>query len=160
MDISQKRGTVTNLSDEDQREAIGIRRPTAVIVLIAATALLTYRAAGYLNLADVGELPDGAPESWFIPLLGDGLVGTAAVVVAILLWQRPTFGVWLAAIVFHALALWDTTAAAINNVREPWETSPFADVIWFAFGFTFLVSVLCVYLLSRRDVRRYYEVGH
>ena len=144
----------------DETQAVGIPRPPVVTVLVVATALLTYRAAGYLSLADVGELRDGAPESWFIPLLGDGLIGTAAVVIAILLWQRPTFGVWLGAIIFHTLALWDTATAAINNLREPWEAGAFADVIWFAFGFTFLVSVLCVYLLSRRDVRRHYEVGH
>ena len=145
----------------DEMQAVGIQRPPVVTVLVVATALLTYRAAGYLSLPDVGELPDGAPESWFIPLLGDGLIGTAAVVIAILLWQRPTSGVWLGTIIFHSLALWDTTAASINNVREPWDEGPVTDaMIWVAFGFTFLVSVLCLYLLSRRDVRRHYEIGH
>ena len=125
-----------------------------------ASTILVYRAFGYIQLADVGKLPNGAPESWFIPLLGDGLVGTAAIIIGILLWRRATFGVWLATVIFHTIAMWDTATAAINNIREPWDESAFADVIWFAFGFTFLVSVLCVYLLSRRDVRRYYEVGH
>jgi len=150
---------MSHQSVTDQRESIATQRPTAVTVLIAVTALLTYRVAGFFELADVGELPKGAPESWFIPLLGDGLVGTAAIVIAILLWRQKTAGVWLATVIFHALALWDTTAAAINNIREPWDESAFADVIWFAFGFTFLVSVVSVYLLSRREVRRYYEVA-
>ena len=52
----------------------------------------------------------------------------------------------------------DTFMAAVNNIRDPWDASPFADVIGAAFGFTFLLSVVSLYLLSRGDTRRYYGV--
>ena len=149
---------MTTQTGDDQRQAAGVERPTVVTLLIVLTALLFYRALGFLQLVDVGELPDGAPESWFVPLLGDGLVGTAAIIVAILLWKRATAGVWLAAVIFHTLAMWDTAAAAINNGRNPWDASEFADVMWFLFGFTFIVSLVSIYLLSRRDIRRHYDV--
>ena len=143
---------------DDQRQAAGVERPTVVTILIVLTLSLFYRAFGFVQLVDVDELPDGAPESWFVPLLGDGLVGTGAIIVAILLWKRATAGVWLTAVIFHTLAMWDTTAAAVNNGRNPWDASDFADVMWFLFGFTFIVSLVGIYLLSRRDIRRYYDV--
>ena len=118
------------------------------------TALFVWRAPVFFNLADVRVPPDGAPESWFVPLLGDGLVGIARIVIAILLWRRQTAGVWLAAVVFHSVALWDLATSVINAIREPWDTNAFADAVWFFFGFAFLISVASFYLLSRRDVRR------
>ena len=142
----------------DEMQAAGTRRPTAASVLVALCALLVYRVLGFVELADVGELPDGAPESWFVPLLGDGVIGTAMLITAILLWKRATPGVWLTAVIVHFLAMWDTAAAAINNARNPWDASDFADVMWFLFGFVFLVSVVSLYLLSRVDVRRHYGV--
>ena len=84
---------MTGPPSEHQKKATGTQPPTAVTVLIIATALFTYRAAGYDNLSSVWELLDGIPESWFIPLLGDGLIGTTAIVITILLWRRATFGV-------------------------------------------------------------------
>lgn len=135
-----------------------MRRPTAVTVLIVITALFAWRAPAFFNLANVGVPPDGAPESWFVPLLGDGLVGTAAIIMAILLWRRHTAGVWLAAVIVHTIALWDLALSAVNAIMEPWDTNEFADAVWFLFGLAFLISVASFYLLSRRDVRDYYHV--
>lgn len=149
---------MTTQTGDDQKQAAGVERPTGVTLLIVLTALHSYRVLGFLELADVGEAPDGAPESWFVPLLGDGLVGTAAIIVAILLWKRATAGVWLAAVIFHTLAMWDTAAAAVNNSRNPWDASAFADVMWFLFGFLIIVSLVSIYLLSSRAIRRYYDV--
>ncbi len=149
---------MTQQPSEAPAEAVSMKRPAAVTILIVLTALFVWRASAYSNLASVGVPPDGAPESWFVPLLGDGLVGTAAIIMAIVLWRRQTAGVWLAAVIVHTVALWDLVLSAVNAIREPWETSEFADVIWFVFGFAFLISIVSFYLLSRRDVRDYYQV--
>ena len=77
---------------DDQRQAAGVERPNLVTILIVLTASLFYRAFGFVQLVDVDELPDGAPESWFVPLLGDGLVGTGAIIVAILFGSEPPRG--------------------------------------------------------------------
>ena len=149
---------MTHQAGEDQAEAVLVRRPTAVTILVVITGLFVWRASAFFNLADVGVLPDGAPESWFVPLLGDGLVGTAAIIMAIVLWRRHTAGVWLAAVIVHTIALWDLVVSAVNAIREPWDTNEFADALWFFFGFALLISVASFYLLSKRDVRSYYHV--
>ena len=148
------------MTDQQPQEqgVVSVRRPTAVTILIVITALFVWRASAFSNLANVGVPPDGAPESWFVPLLGDGLVGTAAIIMAILLWRRQTAGVWLAAVIVHTIALWDLAMSAVNNIREPWVTNEFADAVWFFFGLAFLISVASFYLLSRRDVRGYYDM--
>jgi len=149
---------MTHQEGEGQAEAVSVRRPAAVTILIVITGLFVWRASAFFNLADVGVPPDGAPESWFVPLLGDGLVGTAAIIMAIVLWRRQTAGVWLAAVIVHTIALWDLALSAVNAIREPWDTNEFADAVWFFFGLAFLISIASFYLLSRRDVRDYYHV--
>ncbi len=149
---------MTSQPGEDQAPAISMKRPTAVTILIVITALFAWRAPAFFNLVDVGAPPDGAPESWFVPRLGDGLVGTAAIIMAIVLWRRQTAGVWLAAVIVHTIALWDLALSAVNAIREPWDTNEFADAVWFFFGLAFLISIASFYLLSRRDVRDYYHV--
>ena len=105
---------MTHQPSEAQAEAVSMKRPTAVTILIVLTALFVWRASAFFNLASVGVPPDGAPESWFIPLLGDGLVGTAAIIMAIVLWRRQTAGVWLAAVVVHTVAPQSKQVAAID----------------------------------------------
>jgi len=144
--------------DEAQFDQARLRRPRAVLLLIILTALLVPRVSGFFLLASLGELPDSAPESWFIPFLGDGLVGISAIAIAIFLWRRSTFGVWLAAVIFHSIALFDTAMAGANIIRQPWDANPLGDIIGLGFGFIILVSVVSLYLLSRGDVRRYYGV--
>ena len=144
--------------DETRFDQARLQRPRTVVLLIILTALFVSRVVGFFLLASVGELPDGAPESWFIPFLGDGLIGISAIVIAIFLWRRSTFGVWLGAVIFHSIALFDTVMAGVNNIREPWDASPLGDMIGLGFGFLILVSVVSLYLLSRADVRRYYGV--
>ena len=149
---------MTDRPGEDQPAAVLVPRPTVVTVLIVITGLFVWRAPAFFNLADVGVPPGGAPESWFVPLLGDGIVGVAAITMAIVLWRRQTAGVWLAAVIVHTIALWDLVMSVVNNIREPWDTNEFADAIWFFFGFALIISVASFYLLSRRDVRGYYHV--
>ena len=148
---------MTNQPVADQREAAQHQRPAAVTALIVATAILVYRAGALGTIGQIGELPDGPPESWFVPMLGDIFVGIAAVVTAILLWRRATFGVWLTAVIYHALAFLDIVQAIVNAVREPWDAGMGSEFIFVGLEFGVLVSVVNVYLLSRRGVRRYYK---
>ena len=124
--------------------------------LIATTAALFYGAGALANIGKIGELPNGAPESWFLPMLGDIFVGAGAVIMAIVLWRRATFGAWLAAIIFHVLALADILQTIVNAVRDPWHNSPVGALMAPALGVGVLLSVVALYLLSQRDVRQHY----
>ena len=143
---------------EDKTEDNQQVRPYAVTALIAATALLTYRAAAILMIGEVDTI-GGPPESWFVPMLGDIAVGVGAVVTAMVLWTRPSFGAWLTAVIFHTFAFTDIGQAIINAVRVPYNTSMVGDLMLPTLWFGLLVSIVNIYLLSRSDVRRYYEVN-
>ena len=142
---------------EDRAVAASLQRPAVATVLIVATAMLAYRALAVVMLGDVGELPDGPPESWFVPMLGDVFVGVGAVITAVLLSKRSTFAAWLTAVIFHTFAFADILQAIVNAIREPYDGSMVGDLMLPVLWLGALISVVNVYLLSRRDLRQYYQ---
>ena len=90
-------------------------------ILIALVVMSSGRA---MTLAYIGRAGDGGvgdpPEEWLMPLIGDAVIGLAALGIAWLLWKRPTPGVWLAAVVWTALAAFDAIAAFIVETTSPW----------------------------------------
>ena len=142
---------------EDRAVTASLQRPAVVTALIVATAVLAYRMAAILTIVDVGELPDGPVESWFVPMLGDIFVGVGAVITALLLSKRSTFASWLTAVIFHTFAFADILQAIVNAMREPWDTGLLGDLMLPVLWLGALISAVNVYLLSRRDVRQYYH---
>ena len=90
-------------------------------VLVAGTLLLAGRA---MTLAFIGRAGDGGagdpPAAWLMPLWGDAVVGLAALVIAFLLWSRPTRVAWLTFVVWNAIGIWDALSAWLIHVVEPW----------------------------------------
>ena len=148
---------MTSQQVKDHADTAQLQRPAVATALIVTTAMLAYRMAAITTIVDVGELPDGPVESWFVPMLGDIFVGVGAVITAILLLKRSTFASWLTAVIFHTFAFADILQAIVNAMREPWDTGVLGDLMLPALWLGALISVVNVYLLSRRDVRQYYQ---
>ena len=148
---------MTSQQLEDRAVTASLQRPAVVTALIVATAVLGYRALAIVMLGDVGELPDGPPESWFVPMLGDVFVGVGAVITAILLSKRSTYTAWLTAVIFHTFAFADILQAIVNAIREPYDGSLVGDLMLPVLWLGALISVVNVYLLSRRDLRQYFQ---
>ena len=87
-----------------------------VLVLLASGRAMT--------LAFVHRVGDGGagdpPDAWLMPLIGDAIVGVSAVAIALLLWRRPSPLVWLAAVVWTAIAAFDVFAAWLVETSSPW----------------------------------------
>ncbi|MGH1488890.1 MAG: hypothetical protein ACRBK7_05755 [Acidimicrobiales bacterium] len=86
---------------------------------------LTVMAAGRaMTLPFIGRAGDGGPgdppDAWLMPLIGDAAIGLAAVIVALLVWKRPSPAVWIGAIVWSAIGAFDAIAAFIVDVSTPW----------------------------------------
>ncbi len=88
---------------------------------VALTALASGRA---MTLAFIGRAGDGGagdpPEAWLMPLLGDAVIGLAAIAVAVLLWKRPNPITWVVAVTWSAIGAFDALAAFVVDVTTPW----------------------------------------
>lgn len=88
---------------------------------LALTALASGRA---MTLAFIGRAGDGGtgdpPEAWLMPLLGDAAIGLTAIVVAVLLWTRPSPATWVTAVAWSAIGAFDALAAFVVDVTTPW----------------------------------------
>jgi len=77
-----------------------------------------------MTLAFIGRAGDGGagdpPEAWLMPLLGDAAIGLTAIVVAVLLWARPSPAIWVAAVAWSAIGAFDAVAAFVVDVTTPW----------------------------------------
>ena len=125
---------------------------------------LTLMAAGRaMTLAFVGRAGDGGPgdppEAWLMPLLGDAVIGVAAIGVAALLLLRPTPTTWVIAVAWSAIGAFDALAAYVVEVTTPWPE--FFMLEWFGRSMFFAAAamhVFIVWLLTRPDVRS--RFGH
>ena len=88
---------------------------------VALTALASGRA---MTLAFIGRAGDGGvgdpPEAWLMPLLGDAVIGLAAIAVAVALWKRPSRVTWVIAVTWSAIGAFDALAAFVVDVTTPW----------------------------------------
>lgn len=87
--------------------------------------LLTLMASGRaMTLAFIGRAGDGGagdpPDAWLMPLIGDAAIGLAALVVAALIWKRPSPLTWIIAVVWSAIGAFDAIAAFIVETSAPW----------------------------------------
>jgi len=112
-----------------------------------------------MTLAFIGRAGgDGAgdpPAAWLMPLVGDGVVGVAAVGVALALWRRPGRRTWLAALVFHCLALWDGLSAWLVHASVPWPEFFMIELFgWTMFPAAAGLHGACLALLLTASVRQ------
>ncbi len=89
-------------------------------VVLVLTALAVGRAMTIPFIARAGGNGAGdPPKAWLMPLLGDAVVGIAALAVVWLLLSRPTPGAWTAAVIFHSIAAFDAVTAYVVDVSAP-----------------------------------------
>lgn len=149
---------------ESQAETAGTRtltetRPRQATILGWLTVIHVYRVAA-LGLV-LTALEGGVPPVFIIPGVGDFLAGITAPIIAFLLWRRRGLRVWLAAIVWHALALSDLLVGQSiqfivqpeSGITPPDAVLAIALTIWIALDITHLLSIV---LLSRKPMRDYY----
>lgn len=85
------------------------------------TAMLSGRAMTLAFLWEVGASTPGAPPvAWLMPLVGDAVIGLAALPVTFLLWKGRGLGAWTAIVVWNVLGIWDALAALMVHLTTPW----------------------------------------
>ena len=130
-------------------------------IVIALTVLAAGRA---MTLAFIGRAGDGGagdpPEAWLMPLVGDAVIGVAAIAVALLLWKRPNPVSWVIAVVWSAIGVFDALAAFLVHTSNPWPE--FFMVKIFGSSMFFAASILhvaIIYLLTRSEVLARFGLG-
>ena len=111
-----------------------------------------------MTLAFLHRVGDGGPgdppDAWLMPLVGDAIVGVSALVVAALLWFRPSPVSWLAAVVWTVVAAFDAFAAWLVEISAPW---PDFFMLELAGRVTFPAAIalhgVILFLLLQPDVR-------
>lgn len=129
----------------------------------AAIALTLMASARAMTLAFIHRAGDGGvgdpPEAWLMPLWGDALVGTSALVVAWLLWKRSAPSSWLIAVTWSAIAAFDALAAYVVDVATPWPDFFMIEIFGRSMFFAAAaMHVLIIGLLARPDVRERYGI--
>lgn len=92
------------------------RRIALVLIVMASARAMTLPFISRAGKGGVGDPPD----AWLMPLVGDAVIGLAAIAVAILAWRSPTPGTWAATIAWSAIGAFDAVAALLVEVSTPW----------------------------------------
>lgn len=127
--------------------------------------VLTLMASGRaMTLAFIARAGDGGagdpPGAWLMPLIGDAVVGVAALVVAALLWKRPSPTTWVIAVVWSAVAAFDALAAYVVDVQTPWRDFFMIEIFGRSMFFAAAaLHIVIIALLARADVRRHHGVA-
>lgn len=125
---------------------------------------LTLMASGRaMTLAFITRAGDGGvgdpPDAWLMPLIGDAVVGLSAIVVAWLLWKRPSAMTWIVALVWSAIAAFDALGAYVVDVATPWPDffmlELFGRSMFFAAA---AMHLLIIGLLMRPAIRQHYGI--
>lgn len=93
----------------------------AVKLVLALIVMASGRAMTLFFIARAGDGGAGdPPDAWLMPLIGDAAIGLTAIVVALLVWKRPTATTWVIAVVWSAIGAFDAIAAFIVDTSAPW----------------------------------------
>ena len=91
------------------------------VVLLVLTLALAGRAMTLAFIGDVGgSSPSDPPDAWLMPLIGDAVVGLAALPVAYLVARGRGTTAWTAIVVWNAIGIWDALSAWLVNEQTPW----------------------------------------
>ncbi len=123
-------------------------------IVLTLTAMASGRA---MTLAYIGRAGDGGPgdppDAWLMPLIGDAMVGLAAVVVALLIWKRRTHTTWVVAVVWSSVGAFDAIAAFVVETTAPWPEFFMLELVGRTMFFAAAAMHLAIiYLLTRPDV--------
>ncbi len=126
-------------------------------------ALILMAAGRAMTLAFIARAGDGGvgdpPDAWLMPLVGDAAIGLGAIIVAVLIWQRPTPTTWVIAVVWSALGAFDALAAFIVQTSSPWPEffmiEIFGPSMFFAAA---ALHLAIIYLLSQPEVLAHFEL--
>jgi len=103
--------------------------------------MLAGRAMTIAYLSDVGGSTPGAPPSaWLMPLMGDALIGVAALPVAMLLWRGRGLAAWTAVVIWNVLGIWDALSAWLVHMTTPWPE--FFMIAFFGSSMFFVASAM------------------
>lgn len=101
-----------------------------------------------------GDEPGDPPIGWLLPLLGDAVVGLAALPVAYLVWSGRGMWAWTAIVVWNVVAIWDAMSAFVVHLTVPWPTFFMLEIFGPSMFFAAtLMHLLCVVLITRPAVR-------
>jgi hypothetical protein len=103
-----------------KRGAAGHQTPRLAIILIALLALIQMPRIGAFELAqDVFAGHDSA--AWLYPAFVDIFIGITAPFVAFAIWRRTGLAVWVVAVVWFTISIFDIFDAVTNvlNVAGP-----------------------------------------
>ena len=129
---------------------------TGTIVLVVMSVRRAGTLAFSLRVGYGG--PSDPPDAWLLPLVGDAVVGVAAIGVAIALWRQRTPTTWLVAIVWSAIAAFDALAAFLVEVSVPYPDFFLLETVGRpAFFAAATMHIVIIVLLHRPDVRRQFE---
>lgn len=124
-------------------------------ILLALTIMASGRA---MTLAFIARAGDGGagdpPDAWLMPLIGDAVIGLAAVVVALLIWKHRTPATWVAAVVWSAIGAFDALAAFVVETSVPWPEFFMLEIFGRSMFFAATaMHLVIIALLAQPDVR-------
>ena len=133
--------------------ALEIPLKTKIVLILTLMASGRAMTLAYVTRAGDGG-PGDPPSAWLMPLLGDAAIGLAAIVIAVLIWKRPTPGTWLLAVIWSALAVFDALAGFIVETSAPWPEFFMIEIFGRSMFFGAIALHLTIlYLLVQPDSR-------
>jgi hypothetical protein len=100
------------------------------------------------------------PDAWLMPLIGDAVIGLAAVAVVLLIWRRPTPATWVIAVVWSAVGTFDALAAYVVDVSTPWPEFFMLKIFGRSMFFVAAaMHVAIIYLLARPEVLAHFGLA-
>lgn len=106
-----------------------------------------------------GVLDDTESDAWMFPAILDIVVAVAAPFMAVALWRARGLWVWVTAIVFFTVSIVDHLDAITAGLLAPTPqifgggSGPSPAVVP---GLQLLIDIVALWLLMRRNVKRYY----
>lgn len=89
--------------------------------MVGVTLLLSGRAMTLAFIGDAGSgNPAAAPHAWLMPLIGDAIIGVAALFVAYVIARGSGLWAWTTVIVWNAIGIWDALSAFVIHSTNPW----------------------------------------
>lgn len=134
--------------------------PRTTWLVIVGTLMLAGRAMTLAFITRAGGTGVGdPPDAWLMPLIGDAVIGLAALGVAYLLWKRPSPATWIVAIVWNALGAFDALAALLIHISNPWDEFFMIKIFGPSmFVIAAAMHVGLIVLLGRREVHQHMSV--
>ncbi len=127
--------------------------------MLILTLMLSGRAMtlAFIHRAGGSMLGD-PPSAWLMPLIGDAIVGIAALWIAYLIVKKRGLWVWTAIIVWNSIGIWDALSAFIIHTTNPWPEFFMIKLVgssmFFAASAMHLINIV---IACRSDVRE--ELG-